>query len=125
MYVIFQDTQLQIFHSILDQIYHGKDFRPLTPQQVLQQTQNKYYGIPYVQNTVSFVLLYTLLFLALMGQRYLMLLNHAIFKLRPKFCFADYVSGYHLIKSPGCICFILNYDILCHHWSVCQTNLWF
>lgn len=54
--LLLQEAQLQIFHSILDQIYHGKDFTPLKLVDVLEQTQNKYYGIPYVQNTVSLFL---------------------------------------------------------------------
>ena len=47
------DTQLQTFYSVLDQVYHSED--PLMGSkdttEVLKHVQNKYYGLPYVEDT--------------------------------------------------------------------------
>ena len=47
------ETQLQTFYSVLDQVYHSED--PLLGSNdttdVLKHVQEKYYGLPYVQNT--------------------------------------------------------------------------
>lgn len=48
------ETQLQVFYSALDQVYHGN---PLKHQEntteTLKMVQKQYYGLPYVDNTVS------------------------------------------------------------------------
>jgi intermediate peptidase len=47
------DTQLQVFYAILDQMYHGE--RPLMGKsnttQVLEEIQNQFYGLSYVEKT--------------------------------------------------------------------------
>ncbi|XP_052784230.1 mitochondrial intermediate peptidase-like [Mya arenaria] len=48
---LYSDTQQQIFYSIMDLVFHGPDFSPRTPIQILEEVQNQYYGIPYVNNT--------------------------------------------------------------------------
>ncbi|XP_041055946.1 mitochondrial intermediate peptidase isoform X1 [Carcharodon carcharias] len=45
------DLQLQIFYSVLDQIYHGKYPLPKSTTEILKETQEKFYGLPYVSNT--------------------------------------------------------------------------
>ncbi|XP_032878655.1 mitochondrial intermediate peptidase isoform X1 [Amblyraja radiata] len=45
------DLQLQIFYSVLDQIYHGHYPPPKSTTEILKETQEKFYGLPYVQNT--------------------------------------------------------------------------
>ncbi|XP_067842151.1 mitochondrial intermediate peptidase-like [Heptranchias perlo] len=45
------DLQLQIFYSVLDQIYHGQYPLPKSTTEILKETQGKFYGLPYVQNT--------------------------------------------------------------------------
>lgn len=49
------ETQLQIFYSALDQVYHGdpKISDSVTTTDILKQVQQKYYSIPYVEHTVS------------------------------------------------------------------------
>lgn len=46
------ETQLQTFYSALDQVYHGnpKNHRESTTE-TLKMVQEKYYGLPYVNNT--------------------------------------------------------------------------
>ncbi|CAJ1065767.1 mitochondrial intermediate peptidase-like [Xyrichtys novacula] len=44
------DTQLQIFYAVLDQIYHSTPQKHTTTQ-ILQEMQQKFYGLPYVPNT--------------------------------------------------------------------------
>uniref|UniRef100_A0A3P8YRZ9 Mitochondrial intermediate peptidase n=1 Tax=Esox lucius TaxID=8010 RepID=A0A3P8YRZ9_ESOLU len=44
------DTQLQIFYSALDQIYHGEPQNRSTTD-ILKDTQQKFYGLPYIPNT--------------------------------------------------------------------------
>nr|XP_057935272.1 mitochondrial intermediate peptidase-like [Doryrhamphus excisus] len=44
------DTQLQIFYAALDQIYHGKPQHRSTTE-ILQEMQQKFYGLPYTPNT--------------------------------------------------------------------------
>uniref|UniRef100_A0A8C1WXE4 Mitochondrial intermediate peptidase n=1 Tax=Cyprinus carpio TaxID=7962 RepID=A0A8C1WXE4_CYPCA len=44
------DTQLQIFYAALDQVYHGKpQYRSTTD--ILREMQEKFYGLPYVNDT--------------------------------------------------------------------------
>ncbi|XP_051882085.1 mitochondrial intermediate peptidase-like isoform X1 [Pristis pectinata] len=45
------DLQLQVFYSVLDQIYHGQYPLPKSTTEILKETQEKFYGLPYVQNT--------------------------------------------------------------------------
>ncbi|GCB73857.1 hypothetical protein scyTo_0002939 [Scyliorhinus torazame] len=45
------DLQLQIFYSVLDQIYHGKYPLLKSTTEILKETQEKFYGLPYVPNT--------------------------------------------------------------------------
>lgn len=45
------ETQLQVFYAALDQIYHNEHPLNGDTTQVLAETQNKYYGLPYVANT--------------------------------------------------------------------------
>ncbi|KAG7484481.1 hypothetical protein MATL_G00049810 [Megalops atlanticus] len=44
------DTQLQVFYAALDQVYHGKPQNQSTTE-ILRQTQEEFYGLPYVPNT--------------------------------------------------------------------------
>ncbi|TRY66205.1 hypothetical protein DNTS_028315 [Danionella cerebrum] len=44
------DTQLQVFYSMLDQVYHGTPQNRLTTD-IMIDMQKKYYGLPYVPNT--------------------------------------------------------------------------
>uniref|UniRef100_G1NV99 Mitochondrial intermediate peptidase n=1 Tax=Myotis lucifugus TaxID=59463 RepID=G1NV99_MYOLU len=45
------DMQLQVFYAILDQIYHGKHPLRRSTTDILKETQEKFYGLPYVPNT--------------------------------------------------------------------------
>lgn len=47
------EMQLQTFYSLLDQRYHGEErWNPkITTTHILEEVQNEYYGLPYVQNT--------------------------------------------------------------------------
>ncbi|XP_036600928.1 mitochondrial intermediate peptidase [Trichosurus vulpecula] len=45
------DMQLQVFYSTLDQIYHGKHPLKRSTTDILKETQEKFYGLPYVPNT--------------------------------------------------------------------------
>lgn len=49
------DMQQQVFYSVLDQKYHGKNppSDKLTSTDILKQTQSQYYGLPYVEKTVN------------------------------------------------------------------------
>ncbi|KAK9520653.1 hypothetical protein VZT92_020524 [Zoarces viviparus] len=44
------DTQLQIFYAVLDQIYHGQP-QDQTTTEILEEMQQKFYGLPYTPNT--------------------------------------------------------------------------
>ncbi|XP_064208659.1 mitochondrial intermediate peptidase-like isoform X1 [Anguilla rostrata] len=44
------DTQLQVFYAALDQVYHGKP-QNQSSTKILQEIQEKFYGLPYVPNT--------------------------------------------------------------------------
>lgn len=44
---------LQVFYAVLDQIYHGKHPLKKSTTEILKETQEKVYGLPYVHNTVS------------------------------------------------------------------------
>ncbi|XP_063807747.1 mitochondrial intermediate peptidase [Pseudophryne corroboree] len=45
------DMQLQVFYSILDQIYHGKHPLKGSTVDILSDTQEKFYGLPYIPPT--------------------------------------------------------------------------
>ncbi|XP_021092013.1 mitochondrial intermediate peptidase isoform X5 [Heterocephalus glaber] len=45
------DMQLQVFYATLDQIYHGKHPLRKSTTDILKETQEKFYGLPYVPNT--------------------------------------------------------------------------
>ncbi|XP_037382928.1 mitochondrial intermediate peptidase isoform X2 [Talpa occidentalis] len=45
------DMKLQVFYAILDQIYHGKHPLRRSTTDILKETQEKFYGLPYVPNT--------------------------------------------------------------------------
>uniref|UniRef100_A0A8D0L1P2 Mitochondrial intermediate peptidase n=1 Tax=Sphenodon punctatus TaxID=8508 RepID=A0A8D0L1P2_SPHPU len=45
------DMQLQVFYAVLDQIYHGKHPLERSTTEILKETQEKFYGLPYVSNT--------------------------------------------------------------------------
>uniref|UniRef100_A0A670K518 Peptidase M3A/M3B catalytic domain-containing protein n=1 Tax=Podarcis muralis TaxID=64176 RepID=A0A670K518_PODMU len=47
------DMQLQIFYAVLDQIYHGKHPLEKSTTEILKETQEKFYGLPYVPNTLT------------------------------------------------------------------------
>ena len=43
----------QVFYAALDQIYHGKHPLQSSTTDILRDTQERFYGLPYVPNTVS------------------------------------------------------------------------
>ena len=43
----------QVFYAALDQIYHGKHPLRSSTTDILRDTQERFYGLPYVPNTVS------------------------------------------------------------------------
>ncbi|XP_008579886.1 PREDICTED: mitochondrial intermediate peptidase isoform X2 [Galeopterus variegatus] len=45
------DMQLQVFYATLDQIYHGKHPLRRSTTDILKETQEKFYGLPYVPDT--------------------------------------------------------------------------
>lgn len=45
----------QVFYAALDQIYHGKHPLRSSTTDILRDTQERFYGLPYVPNTVSLV----------------------------------------------------------------------
>lgn len=49
------ETQIQVFYSALDQVYHGKPLvsETVTTTDILKQVHQHYHSIPYVDNTVS------------------------------------------------------------------------
>lgn len=49
------ETQLQLFYSMLDQIYHNEpqDKPNYTTTDILKEVQRDYYSVPYVEHTVS------------------------------------------------------------------------
>lgn len=56
------EMQMQVFYSLLDQKYHGPHPLDGSTTEILARLQNRYYGIPYVENTVSFIFLKQSLF---------------------------------------------------------------
>lgn len=56
------ETQLQVFYSALDQVYHGNPAEHLeSTTKTLQKVQEKYYGLPYVDNTVNKFLIFKMI----------------------------------------------------------------
>lgn len=54
------ETQLQVFYSALDQRYHGDPEKNAgTTTDVLKSVQSEYYSLPYVDNTVSLIDLFS------------------------------------------------------------------
>lgn len=45
------DIQLQVFYSLLDQVYHGRQPLSKTTTAILAELQNEHYGLPYVKET--------------------------------------------------------------------------
>uniref|UniRef100_A0A8C6RGR7 Mitochondrial intermediate peptidase n=1 Tax=Nannospalax galili TaxID=1026970 RepID=A0A8C6RGR7_NANGA len=45
------DMQLQVFYAALDQIYHGQHPLRKSTTDILKETQEQFYGLPYVPNT--------------------------------------------------------------------------
>ncbi|XP_030056172.1 mitochondrial intermediate peptidase [Microcaecilia unicolor] len=45
------DMKLQVFYAVLDQIYHGKHPLKKSTTEILKETQETFYGLPYVPNT--------------------------------------------------------------------------
>uniref|UniRef100_A0A8C4QSE9 Mitochondrial intermediate peptidase b n=1 Tax=Eptatretus burgeri TaxID=7764 RepID=A0A8C4QSE9_EPTBU len=45
------DMQVQVYYAILDQLYHGEHPLNKSTTQILQETQERYYGIPHIPNT--------------------------------------------------------------------------
>nr|XP_031321610.1 mitochondrial intermediate peptidase isoform X3 [Camelus dromedarius] len=45
------DLQLQVFYAALDQVYHGQHPLRRSTTDILRDTQEKFYGLPYVPNT--------------------------------------------------------------------------
>uniref|UniRef100_H3AS93 Mitochondrial intermediate peptidase n=1 Tax=Latimeria chalumnae TaxID=7897 RepID=H3AS93_LATCH len=45
------DMQLQVFYAVLDQLYHGQHPLQKSTTEILKDTQEKIYGLPYVPNT--------------------------------------------------------------------------
>lgn len=57
------ETQLQVFYSALDQVYHGNPLKHReNTTETLKMVQKQYYGLPYVDNTVSLLAFITDLF---------------------------------------------------------------
>lgn len=46
------ELQNQVFYSMLDQVYHSGKLTKSTTE-ILEDVQKEYYGLPYVENTVS------------------------------------------------------------------------
>ena len=54
----FQETQLQVFYAVLDQKFHAAHPLGKYLQEILAETQNQYYSIAHVENTVGVLLEY-------------------------------------------------------------------
>ncbi|XP_059576416.1 mitochondrial intermediate peptidase isoform X2 [Alligator mississippiensis] len=81
------DMQLQVFYAVLDQIYHGKHPLKRSTTEILKETQEKFYGLPYVSNTA-----WQLRFSHLVGysaKYYSYLMSRAVASMVWKQCFAQ------------------------------------
>ncbi|XP_046891396.1 mitochondrial intermediate peptidase-like [Hypomesus transpacificus] len=80
------DTQLQVFYSALDQIYHGNPQNRSTID-LLKDMQQKFYGLPYIPNTA-----WQLRFSHLIGygaKYYSYLMSRAVASMLWKHCFVQ------------------------------------
>ncbi|XP_044298006.1 mitochondrial intermediate peptidase isoform X2 [Varanus komodoensis] len=81
------DMQLQVFYAVLDQIYHGKHPLEKSTTEILKETQEKFYRLPYVPNTA-----WQLRFSHLVGygaKYYSYLMSRAVASMVWKQCFAQ------------------------------------
>ncbi|XP_071660356.1 mitochondrial intermediate peptidase isoform X1 [Patagioenas fasciata] len=81
------DMQLQVFYAALDQIYHGKHPLKKSTTEILKETQERVYGLPYVPNTA-----WQLRFSHLVGygaKYYSYLMSRAVASMVWKQCFAQ------------------------------------
>ncbi|NXH28448.1 MIPEP peptidase, partial [Myiagra hebetior] len=81
------DMQLQVFYAVLDQIYHGKHPLKKSTTEILKETQERVYGLPYVPNTA-----WQLRFSHLVGygaKYYSYLMSRAVASMVWKQCFAQ------------------------------------
>ncbi|ETE71528.1 Mitochondrial intermediate peptidase, partial [Ophiophagus hannah] len=81
------DMQLQVFYAVLDQIYHGKHPLKKSTTEILKETQEKFYGLPYVPDTA-----WQLRFSHLVGygaKYYSYLMSRAVSSMVWKQCFAQ------------------------------------
>uniref|UniRef100_A0A663LV62 Mitochondrial intermediate peptidase n=1 Tax=Athene cunicularia TaxID=194338 RepID=A0A663LV62_ATHCN len=77
----------QVFYAVLDQIYHGKHPLRKSTTEILKETQEKVYGLPYVPNTA-----WQLRFSHLVGygaKYYSYLMSRAVASMVWKQCFAQ------------------------------------
>ncbi|XP_068000020.1 mitochondrial intermediate peptidase isoform X2 [Melanerpes formicivorus] len=77
----------QVFYAALDQIYHGKHPLEKSTTEILKETQEKVYGLPYVSNTA-----WQLRFSHLVGygaKYYSYLMSRAVASMVWKQCFAQ------------------------------------
>uniref|UniRef100_A0A7M4F200 Mitochondrial intermediate peptidase n=1 Tax=Crocodylus porosus TaxID=8502 RepID=A0A7M4F200_CROPO len=77
----------QVFYAVLDQIYHGKHPLKISTTDILKETQEKFYGLPYVSNTA-----WQLRFSHLVGysaKYYSYLMSRAVASMVWKQCFAQ------------------------------------
>ncbi|XP_015197260.1 mitochondrial intermediate peptidase isoform X2 [Lepisosteus oculatus] len=91
------DTQLQVFYAALDQIYHGKPQNRSTTE-ILKETQEKFYGLPYVPNTA-----WQLRFSHLIGygaKYYSYLLSRAVASMVWRQCFLKNPFDRHAPEDP-------------------------
>uniref|UniRef100_A0A8C3RVB9 Mitochondrial intermediate peptidase n=1 Tax=Chelydra serpentina TaxID=8475 RepID=A0A8C3RVB9_CHESE len=81
------DMQLQVFYAVLDQLYHGEHPLKRSTTDILKETQEKFYGLPYVPNTA-----WQLRFSHLVGygaKYYSYLMSRAIASMVWKQCFVQ------------------------------------
>ncbi|RLW08267.1 hypothetical protein DV515_00003126 [Chloebia gouldiae] len=80
-------TLEKVFYAVLDQIYHGKHPLKKSTTEILKETQEKVYGLPYVPNTA-----WQLRFSHLVGygaKYYSYLMSRAVASMVWKQCFAQ------------------------------------
>ncbi|KAG8136874.1 putative Mitochondrial intermediate peptidase-like protein, partial [Naja naja] len=76
-----------VFYAVLDQIYHGKHPLKKSTTEILKETQEKFYGLPYVPDTA-----WQLRFSHLVGygaKYYSYLMSRAVSSMVWKQCFAQ------------------------------------
>lgn len=83
----------QVFYAALDQIYHGEHPLRSSTTDILRDTQERFYGLPYVPNTVS---LACALCVPLGGHRY------QVGGCEPeRFCLARRLPAGRVLGMPG------------------------